>query len=186
MGYVSQLSLPCSASISSWLGRRLEGRHRARRAGQVCRVSAMQMSLALTNSLREPRGLPEERKPAVIGVSEARNLVHGGPRAFPLGQPRVGEAILTGNGEKGGETANCDSRWGGTGGENQSESKAGRAGRDALCPQRSSLHSLPPQTSTYQATSVHRLRCKHRVVVNQTEKISTFMESHGEGNKQIQ
>lgn len=119
----------------------------------------------------------------MIGVSEARNLVHGGPRAFPLGQPRVGEVILTGNGEKGGETANCDSRWVGTGGENQSESKAGQAGRDALCPQHSFLHSLLRQVLTKQRLCT-RLRCKHWMVVNQTEKISTFMESHGEGNKQ--
>lgn len=42
------------------------------------------------------------------GDGAARSLVHGGPRAFPLRQPQVGEAILTGKGEKGGEKANSD------------------------------------------------------------------------------
>lgn len=70
----------------------------------------MEMSPALTNSPQGAQRASRREEGCSDWSLKARNLVHGGPRAFLLGQPRVDKAILTGNGEKGGETANCDSR----------------------------------------------------------------------------
>ena len=91
--------------------------------------------------------------------------------------------ILTGNGEKGREKANCDSRWG-----EQVEKTRERAKLDKLKEMPSAYHPFT-HSLLQQALIKHRLctrvHCKHLLVVSEAEKISPFMESHGGGYKQI-
>lgn len=87
-----------------------------------------------------------------------------------LGQSRVGELILTGNGEKGGEKADYDSKWG-----EQVEKTRERAKQDRLKEMPSAYrpftHSLLLQ-ALLKACLCARVRCEHLLVVNQTEKFS--------------